>query len=67
MADFKLNNEQTKTLKDKGWEVKPQGYYITLYSDDFIYSTWCEVCKVAGVNPDEVKELTVLSFGHKTE
>ena len=65
MADFSLTDKQNKTLKDKGWDVKPFGYYITLYSDDFIYLTWCEICKVSGVNPDETKELTVLAFGHK--
>lgn len=67
MADFKLSDKQTETLKDKGWTVKPFGYYITLYIDDFTYPTWREMCKIAGENPNEVRELTVLAFGHKTE
>jgi hypothetical protein len=67
MADFILTDKQTETLKDKGWSVKPIGYHITVYSDDFTYSTWCEICKVAGENPDEIQELTLLAFGHMTK
>jgi hypothetical protein len=67
MADFILSDKQSETLKDKGWTVKPFGYYVTLYSDDFTYPTWCEICKEAGENPAEVQELTLLAFGHKSQ
>ncbi len=66
MADFNLTDKQVETLKEKGWTVKPNGYFVTVYSDDFTYLTWCEICNVAGENPDEVQELTLLAFGHMT-
>ena len=67
MADFNLTDEQSETLKEKGWTVKPFGFYITIYRDDFTYPTWCEICKETGVYPDLVQELTVLAFGHKAQ
>ncbi len=63
MTDF-LNNKQVSTLQDKNWIVKPKGFYLTLYREDYSSIGWDEICKVVGCSNNST-EVTVLSFGHK--
>jgi len=61
-----LNKKQVKDLQKKDWEVKPKGFYVTVYSSDFDYSSdWEAICDQAGVSHDS-SEVTVLCFGVKT-
>ena len=62
MKNF-LNKEQTKELK-KHWDVRPKGFYITIYKEDMSNSEWEQVCQNADVSTD-IDELTILSFGIK--
>ena len=50
-------------LEKKGWTVKSNGFYITLYKEDFKDDTWKEMCKIIGCS-HESTEVTVLSYGY---
>lgn len=65
MSNF-LNDDQIKTLDGKKWDVKPEGFYVTIYPEDFDSSAWEQICQQADVETD-VAELTVLAFGVKTQ
>jgi hypothetical protein len=57
-----LNVEQIATLKDKEWQVKPNGFHIVLYAEDYSTFGWEEICKVVGCSTSST-EVTVLGFG----
>ncbi len=58
-----LNIEQIATLKDKEWTVKPNGFYMVLYADDYPTDTWEEMCGVIGCCENST-QVTVLGFGY---
>jgi hypothetical protein len=57
-----LQENQVQTLESKKWVVKPNGFYVILYREDYSGTGWNELCKVIGCSPDS-KEVSVLSFG----
>lgn len=59
-----LNDTRIKKLESKDWVVKPKGFYLTLYREDYSEIGWNEICKVVGCSI-ECSEVTVLSFGYK--
>lgn len=63
MSNF-INDDQIKTLESKDWDVRPEGFYITIYPENMNSDEWEQVCQQADVDTD-VKELTVLAFGVK--
>jgi hypothetical protein len=58
-----LSKGQIKKLEKKHWTVKPNGYFIKLYRDDYKDDTWNEICKEIGCS-NQSTEVTVLSFGY---
>ena len=58
-----LTEKQIQKLKEKDWEVKPDGCYLELYKEDYCHSTWQEICSVLG-NDSESNSVTVLIFGY---
>lgn len=58
-----LNLKQVKTLKDKGYKVKSNGFHVTLYNDDFKGNGWADICRIAGVNPKTTNAVTLACFG----
>lgn len=59
-----LNETQVKELETKDWVVKPKGFYVTLYREDYSEIGWNEICEIAGCTID-CSEVTLLSFGYK--
>jgi len=59
-----LDKKQTKELENKDWIVKPDGFYITIYSSDMNESDWEQICQQVECSPDS-SEVTVLGFGYK--
>lgn len=57
-----LSDKQIKTLESKKWDVKPKGFKLTLYADDFYVGVWEDMCEVVGVS-STVSEFTTVSFG----
>ena len=62
MENF-LNDNQVKELETKDWVVKPKGFYLTLYREDYSEIGWNEICKVVGCSTER-SEVKVLSFGY---
>lgn len=60
-----LTTEQDNQLKVKNWITKPEGKYITLYKDDFIYSAWEEVCQQLDIDTN-TEQVDILYFGTQT-
>lgn len=63
MGNF-LSENQVSELQELGWGVNPKGFYITLYSDDFMQDVWENMCETAKCPVDSIS-LTVLVFGTK--
>jgi len=61
-----LNVEQIATLKDKEWQVKPNGFHIVLYAEDYPSHTWEEMCDIIGC-PIGTPHVTVLGFGYSNK
>ena len=61
MRKFLTNNQITR-LKEKDWNVDPEGFYIDLYRDEFDEDVWEQICDQAEVSYD-IDKLTILSFG----
>lgn len=61
-----LNDSQIKDLKDKEWDVIPNGKYLDIYSEDFYYgSVWEEICDCVGLDHTKTDKITLLYFGKK--
>lgn len=58
-----LNLKQVKILEGKQWKVKPKGFFVILYNDDFKGNGWSDICKIAGVNPKTTSTLKLLCHG----
>jgi len=63
MENF-LNENQVVELQEKGWGVNPKGFYIILYSDDFMQDVWEILCENSKCPVDSIS-ITLLSFGTK--
>ena len=61
MKKFLTSNQITR-LKEKDWNVDPEGFYIDLYRDEFDEDVWEQICDQAEVSYD-IDKLTILSFG----
>lgn len=63
MKNF-LTSKQVAKLKEKNWDVNPNGYYINLYRDDFGHndSEWEQICDQSDASYDS-ESLTFLVFG----
>lgn len=57
-----LTSNQIARLKEKDWNVDPEGFYIDLYRDEFDEDVWEQICDQAEVSYD-IDKLTILSFG----
>lgn len=60
-----LSGEQFATLKNKNWDVKPDGIYVHLYRDEYNEDLWELICYQAEVEPD-IDKLTLLAFATMT-
>ena len=61
MKNF-LTTRQIETIKGNNWDVKPEGFHIDLYRDEFDHDVWEQICDQADANYD-IDKLTILSFG----
>ena len=61
MKNF-LTSKQVAELKEKNWDVKPKGFYIDLYRDEFDHDVWEQICDQVDADYD-IDKLTILSFG----
>jgi|GEM_PF-5864852 len=59
-----LNKHQINSLNERLWEVKPNGQFITLYSDDFAHEdTWIQVCQQLQIDWSTTQKVDILYFG----
>jgi len=61
MKNF-LTKKQVAGLEEKNWDVKPEGFHIDLYRDEFDHDVWEQICDQADASYD-IDKLTILSFG----
>lgn len=62
MKNF-LTSKQVAELKEKNWDVNPNGYYINLYIGDYEdEDIWKQMCDQANASHDS-DSLTFLVFG----
>jgi hypothetical protein len=59
-----LDDTQVDILEGRGWNVKANGFRVTLYANEYSKSTWNSMCYVIGCSANE-EYITVLGFGHK--
>lgn len=57
-----LTAEQYAELKNKNWDIKPDGIYVHFYRDEYEDESWELLCYQADVEPD-IDKLTLLVFG----
>ena len=63
MKDF-LKNKQVKELAKKGYSVKPKGFRVGLYAEDFTEMAWKEYCNIVGVCTSS-KEIVIVGVAYE--
>ena len=49
---FKLSKRQIQDMKEKNWDVTPNGAWLNLFPEDFGNSSaWSEICEQLDVDP----------------
>ena len=68
MSDIiKLTKKQKLKLIEYDYDIREPLRHLNLYSDDFSYEdNWIQICESAGVDPNEVNELTIAYVGVNT-
>jgi hypothetical protein len=62
VKDKFLTIEQIASLKDKKWDVIPNGCYLILYAEEYSDDSWVHMCEILNEEPTK-REINVLIFG----
>ena len=58
-----LNKKQQKELKEKEWSPRPEGFWLTVYPENFEHPDgWRDFLNNAGADPDAIG-VSVVCFG----
>jgi len=62
-----LTTKGKKAIQSKDWEVRPQGFWLTVYPENFEHSDgWVDFLNNAGADPNAIG-VSVLCFGINNE